>query len=427
MRLNEHARQTLDFTGEAAAQYAPGPVHLTDLRTKVSGRQWRFAQPSFAVEPVEDLICAALRGENPPWPWGTDITAAGQLCHEARVHGVAPLLHAQLRSSDWPLDVLSSLREEALQHAMWELRHQQLLGQALAAMASAGIEPVLIKGTALAYSLYPDAASRTRSDTDLIISQAAKAEVHARLLPLGFQRSLAVTGEAISYQASYTFGTSDGGKHALDLHWKINNSEVLSALFTCEELRQDAQAVPTLCPGAWAASSVHALLIACMHRATHRQNPYRVQGEDHHTANRLIWLYDIHLLAETFSVQQWSEFVLLAQLKGLRAVCLDGMQHAQARFGTTYPPAVVAALAQPGPPEKPAIYLEGGPLRQQCMDFVALGGIARQARFVRELLFPSRSYMRAKFPASSQWMLPWLYVWRSLSGAARRLARARKS
>ena len=36
-------------------------------------------------------------------------------------------------------------------------------------LAAAGVEPVLIKGTALAYSLYPDAGLRTRADTDLII------------------------------------------------------------------------------------------------------------------------------------------------------------------------------------------------------------------------------------------------------------------
>lgn len=370
---------------------------------------------------VVDLICAALRGEKPAWPLPEDLEANANFFREAEMHGVQALLHSVPQPNKWPQSVLQELRSGAVQLAMWELRHQQMLAQTLAALGEAAIEPVLIKGTALAYSLYADPALRTRGDTDLIVPIDAKHRVHEVLTSLGFERSLGVSGEFVSYQASYTRIAPDGGAHTLDLHWKINNSELLSRLFTYEELRRDADPLPQLCPQALAASRVHTLLLACMHRATHKQNPYYVDGEPHHNPNRLIWLYDIHLLAGRLSAPEWDEFVRLASAKGLRAVCLEGMLHAQECFGSAHPERVLAALAQAGTTEPAAQYLDAGKLRQQWMDFCALGSVRRQLRFARELLFPSPAYMRSKYSERRSGWLPWLYLRRAAGGVVKRL------
>lgn len=377
--------------------------------------------PLLAVQPADDLICAALRGEKPAWPWTEDAAAIANLYSRADLHGVCALLHSQLASSDWPPTVVQELRSRAIQLAMWELRHQQLLAQTLLALAAIGVEPILIKGTALAYSLYANPALRTRSDTDLLIPIDAKDRVHDALTSLGFERSLGVSGEFVSYQASYTRRIDDGGSHTLDLHWKINNSELLSRLFTYEELRHDAEPLLQLCPHALGASRVHALLLACMHRSTHKQNPYYVNDEPHHEADRLIWLYDIHLLAGQLNAREWDEFVRLATQKGLRAVSLEGMQHAQSRFHTAYPDAILNALGAPGAPEPAARYLDGGKLRQQWMDFRALGSLSQQQRFVGELLFPSATYMRSRYPVRQFDWLPWLYLRRAADGVVKRI------
>ena len=67
------------------------------------------------------------------------------------------------------------------------------------------------------------------------------------------------------------------------------------------ELLARALPLPALGPHARGPGDVDALLIACMHRATHRHNPYTVNGEDHHDPDRLIWLTDIDLLARRLS------------------------------------------------------------------------------------------------------------------------------
>ncbi|MES1265472.1 MAG: nucleotidyltransferase family protein, partial [Variovorax sp.] len=170
--------------------------------------------------PADELISAALRGDDPAWPSGG--SALDAFLTRATLHGVEPLLYAQRRHADWPAAVLSRLRERAVQRAMWELRHQQVLTQTLSALNDHGIQPVLIKGTSLAYSLYADPALRTRGDTDLIIPIVAKQRVQEVLLRQGYQRHPSVSGEFISYQASYTLATIDGHFHTLDVHWKIN-------------------------------------------------------------------------------------------------------------------------------------------------------------------------------------------------------------
>jgi hypothetical protein len=371
---------------------------------------------------AETLVIAALRGPAPAWPAEADNATLHEALRIASDNGVCSLLHDKLAGSGWPAKMLDALRDHAVRAAMWELSHQHALGSLLRVLQEAGVTPVLIKGTSLAYSLYGNPALRTRGDTDLLIAPTRHAQVHGLLLGQGYETRVAVEGEFISYQAAYVRRSRDGGEHTLDVHWKINNSELLSHLFTHEELLEDAQPLPALCPYAWGASPVHALLIACMHRSTHRQNPYYIDGEAHHDADRLIWLYDIHLLAGHLSEAEWAKFVRLALHKGLAAVCLEGMQHAAARFDTRYPPDVELALSQ-AIGEAPFRYLAAGHMRQRWMDFVALGGPARRLRFARELFFPAPGYMRTKYPLARWRWLPWLYLRRAGGGLVKSIMR----
>jgi hypothetical protein len=377
------------------------------------------------VQFADDLICAALRGESPPWPQLTVSGAEQALCRRAAFHGVEGLLHTEGKPR-WPPAVVETLRERAVQLAMWELRHQQVLAETLSALDLEGIQPVLIKGTALAYGLYRDPSLRTRGDTDLLVPPAAKGTAQDVLLALGYRRNLGVSGEFISYQASYTREHPEGGAHTMDLHWKINNSELLSRLFGYEELRRQAQPLPRLCTHAIATSAVHSLLIACMHRCTHKRNPYHVNEVAYYDADRLIWLTDIDLLATSLDNAQWHEFVALAVAKGLAGACLDGMRAATACFHTAYPADVPAALEAAGTDEAASVYLGAGKLRQHWMDFRALGTPARQLLFLRESLVPPPAYMRQRF-SQPEGSLLWLYLRRAAGGLIRPLAASRSA
>ena len=370
----------------------------------------------------EALLCAILRDEHPAWPADADAVFANALIERGGFHGVLPLIHGKIvagKRTDWPASMIEQCRQQAISHAMWELRHRTLLDEVFARLADVDIVPVVFKGTALAYTLYPQAALRTRGDTDLIIPEQAKAALAESLAGLGFEREHGVSGESISYEASFTHSEPGSGTHTLDVHWRINNSELLSKLFTHAELLATAQGLPGLGEHARGASPVFALLIACMHRATHKHNPYYVNGVAYYSGDRLIWLYDIHLLAGMFSGEQWTEFVRLAEKKGLCAVCLEGLERTAAAFHTDYPKTVRTLLSRPGNSERVARYFAGGVLRQQWMNFCAIPGISRKLRFISQTLFPPADYMRVKYPEGG-W-LPVLYLRRAVGGLAKRI------
>ena len=207
---------------------------------------------------------AVLRGENPVWPDEANPELIDVFLQRSEYHGVQALLYERLHGlPGWPQTLLAALHRQAIAGTMWELRHQQVIAEILVALAGIGIHPVLFKGTALAYSLYDSPALRTRGDTDLIIPLHERERVLDVLASLGFARVLEL-GELMSYQACLTREAPGGGEHTLDLHWKINNSELLSRLFHYDELRQGSRAIAgTVTRGACSGAGTCAA--DCMH------------------------------------------------------------------------------------------------------------------------------------------------------------------
>ena len=346
---------------------------------------------------------------------GQDAANVDAWMASAERHGITALLAARL--ADAPVSpFLERLNAATRAYAAWEMGHRRALADALASLAAAGIEPVLFKGTALAYSVYPNPVLRTRADTDLIVPPDERERVTSALLRCGFVPEVSVeSGQTSLVRAG------PGGLHGLDVHWQVNNSAVLSRLFTYQELRADAVPLTALAPEALAASPVHALLLACMHRGTHRHNPYYVSGEPHFGGDRLIWLYDLHLLAQSFRERDWHSFISRAETKGLLGVCADGLDLARECFSTNVPEHVRDAMSRPRSREAASAYLSAGPWTQHWLDFQAQHGARRKARHLRELLFPPAEYMRARFAGERAHWLPWLYARRVFAGAWRRL------
>ena len=176
--------------------------------------------------------------------------------------------------------------------------------------------------------------------------------------------------------------------------------------------------LPALGPNARALAPVHALLFACIHRAGHAHAPLFVDGIAHYGGDRLIWLYDIHLLVARMSAEDLDEFATLAAAKEIKAICAEALQRTRECFATPIPAQVIDALSKPGPVEPSARYLSGGRARQMLGDFLALDRWSDRGNWLRELAFPSAGYMRSKYPDGAGSWLPVLYARRALSGVA---------
>jgi hypothetical protein len=384
------------------------------------------------MQAIEELICATLRGERALWPARREDDFTAAFLVRSEYHGVQALLDQRLKVArgidlGWPNAVLDACRKSAMIAAIWEMRHREILNRVLAGLSNIGVQPVLFKGSALAYNIYASPYLRSRSDTDLIVPEHARDEVNYVLQTLGFKSDFNLRGDLNSFQASYSLVDSVTYAHNLDLHWRISNSHVLAKLFSYEELASEARSLPTMGPDAKAAGTIDALLIACMHRAAHKQCPYFVDDVEHYGGDRLIWLHDIHLLLGEMQPRHCDEFLERAKRKGLEGVCLEGIELARACFNTLVPERVREGLSCLGQTGAASRYLSSSVMYQYYANLTAVEGAENKVRFLTQLLVPSERYMRCKYPDVKLNWLPWLYLRRVARGLFKRLHRTIKT
>ena len=154
------------------------------------------------------------------------------------------------------------------------------------------------------------------------------AENERVLEALGYRRRNGVSGALVSYEDLYC--RNDGTvEHAVDLHWRVNNAQVFARALSHDEMHARSVPVPQLGEAAHALCPPHALLLACMHRAAHL-------GADGHDADRLIWLYDIHLLARGMDANEWQQFADLCVARAMRRITLDALSCTHEALATVF-------------------------------------------------------------------------------------------
>jgi hypothetical protein len=383
--------------------------------------------PAADMPDADSLTRAALRGDLLPWPADAADIFAQDFLELADFHGVKPLLHHRLHEAantpDWPARVIDDLKTSAMSYTAWEMVHQREISRVLRVFDDAGITPLVMKGSALAYSHYPAPAVRARCDTDLLVAPDSREVADRLFIEAGFTKGFGVTGEYISYESAYFRSDSFGFDHTFDLHWRVNNAQVLAKLFRYADLLERTAPVPELDERAKGLCPVDALLLACLHRAAHMGHTTRIGNAEYSEGNRLIWLYDIHLLLSAMSSVEQEEFTARALKTGLGRVCLDALETGEKVLGTPLPPEVQAALSRSSPAQPAARYLRSGPVMRTWIDLRSHPCWRDRLGYLKELFFPSEAYMRQKYPEQHTQSLTWLYIARALSGIRKRLNR----
>jgi hypothetical protein len=373
---------------------------------------------------IEQSICAALRGERPPWPASKSAKCETRLRESIAFHGMGPLLSRRLahdRLGGAPIVACADLGATIKDEVAIELARKHELLRVLGGLAGAGVRVLLLKGAALAYSIYPSPVLRPRSDTDLLIRIDDRKLTEQLLSKLGYEKPNAIRGELVKYQCGYTARDHFGIEHVLDVHWRISNTQIFSRAMDFDELYTRSVPIADLGGHARGLANTDALLLACMHRAHHLHTPFYVDGVPRAGDDRLIWLYDLHLLAEVMTREELVAFALLAECKGVRAVCRDGLARAAQCFGTRLPGEVLGILQKAGPAELSAAHLRNGRLRHLFTELRAIKRWRDRVTFLCGHLFPPPAYMLEKYAVSSRAWLPMLYLQRGIHGAWKRL------
>lgn len=360
---------------------------------------------------IQMLLSSVLRGEGVAWPaqWtGKAIKRA--VVEQAFYHGVAGLLNEQIGNlTEWPQDVLAPLHEQALAAAMWEMRHKLVVANFLTALAHEGIVAIVLKGTALAYDLYKNPASRSRGDSDILVERGNLEVARAVLRSQGFQSQ--GSSHEMELQEMWCLACNGGMQHDIDLHWQTMNAPALEGVLRFADCTANPLKLPRLCETAVAMGHIAMLLHSCVHRAKHITSPYFTGSVTYYGGDRLIWAQDNHLLASVLSDAEWAQFAALAEEQGVSDVCLDGLQLAQSRLGTAIPGHVLDRLASSPQAGSATIYLlHSGQFARAWSDLKAVPGLGQKLSYLIARALPSEEFMRAKYPRMRRQPLPLLYL-----------------
>jgi hypothetical protein len=286
---------------------------------------------------AEEFICQGIRGNAKPWSALAGLVSANELLELCSHHGVSPLLfHAaslQKEWQDWPPDLKQGLTNSSKSGIAQELFRSQQLAIVLSVLNENGVQCLVTKGEALAKTLYPIPGTRKRSDSDLFIAINDIEVARQAILDAGLVINTPVYK---SHQFTARRKSREREIIGFDIHWRILNAARFARVLTFEEAYAGSIEIPAI-EGARTLNSGDALLLACMHRL----------GNVNHNRNRLIWIYDIHLLVESMGQRQLEEFAAKARDKNVRSACLDGLSRSIERFQTNVPMSVLKDLGNP--------------------------------------------------------------------------------
>ena len=279
----------------------------------------------------------------------------------------------------------------------------------VSALEGGGVPALLMKGAPLAYSHYRQPWLRPRVDTDLLIEPECRPASIEVMRAEGYAPGTGFSGELVTHQHVWERVDRQGLCHIFDIHTLVANPHLFARVLQFRELASRAAPVPALGPAARGLGAADALLLAAVHCAAH-----------HYASNRLIWLYDIHLLVNGMDDGQLRQLDARATAQGVRAVTADAITAAAERFGVPVPPAALVESPS-GRAEATASFLEPGRTKVDILreDLRALPGWCAKARLVLEYLFPPAAYMRQAYAVSHPIILPLASTHRILTSVAK--------
>jgi hypothetical protein len=141
----------------------------------------RVAQAAIRDEPIDS---SSLALDAAAWEAFVDV---------ADVHQLAPLARAGFAADPIGVPIAARHRLDVLvlRHRAWQRARVAMLAEILDALDRASIAPLVLKGAALAWMIYPSPDLRPMNDVDLLVPRAAASGAAGALAAIGFLPALA--------------------------------------------------------------------------------------------------------------------------------------------------------------------------------------------------------------------------------------------
>ena len=369
-----------------------------------------------SAAPERQAALALLRGENWPWPRYTALfeSAFIELLQRERLQPVlAYLFHTNPSlGRNWPESFKQTLHTQWLRQAARELIIAYATKEIIADLTSHGITPLLLKGIALAYWLYPSPETRPRGDVDILVRRR---DID-RLCETFEQRDYRFSAYGILGQ-EFRYGRIVAGQGLeFDVHWRISAGLLLAHTLTYDEMLVESIPIPNLGEKARGLSPRHALLHACLHWARHKA------GRDEEL---ILWLYDMHLLVSGMTAADLKAFARLALNRQLGAICAAALRSTEAQLGTSVDHEIYLLLDSNSEREPSArLLLQGAPRLRLSDVFVRRTGSAWRET-LKDIFLPPAGYIHRQYGTEGKTGLLRLRVQRLGKAISRLLADTR--
>lgn len=353
------------------------------------------ARTKVASEKIERVL-------NPNLDWEYIIASAVR-------HRIAPLLYYSIKEvsdslvSPKVVETLQRIYLGALTRNLLILRE---LSEVLNALLDAQVEVILLKGVALAQTVYPDIALRPFDDIDLLIFKEDQHKVEAKLSQIGYDLLR-------DYRPGFVQQFGVAVRHVkrnevpIDLHWHVAHppySKYISvAPFWESAVSVNMEGIDTL-----VLSPENLLIHLCLHVSKHR-------------CSQLLWLVDISEVIHYYGeALDWE--LLLEEIQRYRI-------HSVMRY-------VLHLVKELFDPPMPGFVLErlgsyrSSSFEAQLFDalanpnvtgakgtiakFLTLDGIMPKIQYIFGRLFPSRDFVLKRYPNRSVYSAYCLRVSRAL-------------
>ncbi|MGD8465145.1 MAG: nucleotidyltransferase family protein [Anaerolineae bacterium] len=353
----------------------------------------------------------------PRWP---------ELFEAAQHHGVQQLLWSVLqeRTGAAPEWVRDRAKQSHYQVAAVNALRIRELGHILSSLSTVGNPPLLLKGAALAETLYGNQFPRPVGDFDLTIRPEDAQVYRAAICQLGYVPRIAEIGPGpdLVYHNQQGFDWPDRTRAPIEIHWHL-----LDTLYYMRQIPMD---------WFWAQTDT-------MHLAGH---PVRVLRPEanllylpahlafHHRYHGLRWYVDLALLIHEYGdTLDWDAVVAQARAFELLLVIRETLDRLAAYWPSLTLDEPRRKLHDPAPTafEGKLFRLLASEPRSLAKivyaNLISLPNLTAVLGYLWRIAFPQRSYMAQSYGLEHVWQLPFWYLYRLGQGMVKFVRSATRS
>jgi len=356
---------------------------------------------------ARDAVQALVRDGPPDWEVVGAVT---------RAQALGPLLYVALRDEPaLPAAYGAELRDAFYANAARETWFLQALEGILGALGAAGLPAMLLKGAALAVTVYGGQPLRPMGDVDLLLRQEDAAAALAVLRGLGYERvQVEVRPDAdLDYRHHAQLRRTEEPLPLVELHWTLVHSSYYRQRLGMDWFWQAALPVTVGAARAAVMRPAAQVLYLCAHLLLH------------HRGDELLWQHDIAAAIGHYGPRMdWDDLLDGAQRSELVLPLQRVLPALVEEWGVAVPADVLprlAALRASRGEERvfAALTARGRPEALRFWDDLrGLPGWRPRLRFLAETLFPMPAHMQQRYGIRHRLLLPlyypyhWLQSWR---------------